>query len=171
MTSTPTPYRSTYAVVLMLLLLVVTPLVFGALVHGYDGKNYTASGGMDATNGTVRVDDAWVDAPAGVSTGAHADLRLQLANDSGRGDALQGVSTPVAAQVRLLLHGKPVQSLHLKPWSAPDLEWPTHGAGIELVGVNRPLKAGQWFPVTFRFQHSRPITMQITAGPLAHGAR
>ena len=171
MTSTPTLLRSTYAAILMLLILVVTALVFSARAQGYDGKDYTANGGVDATNGTIRVDDTWVDAPSGVSTGAHANLRLQLANDSGRGDALQGVSTPVAAQVRLTLHGKPVRSLHLKPWSARDLEWPTHGIGIELVGVNRPLQVGQWFPVTFRFQHSRPITMQITAGPLAHGAR
>jgi copper(I)-binding protein len=170
---TPAPVRSTYVVVLMLLLplVLVVTLVFAAAARNYDGKDYTANGGVDATNGTIRVDDAWVEAPTGMTAGAHADLRLQLVNDSARGDALQGISTPVADHVRLILRGQPVRRFRLTPWSARNLEWSTPGTGLELVGVTRPLQPGQWFPVTFRFQRSRPITMQITAGPLAHGVR
>jgi copper(I)-binding protein len=172
---TPTPARlkSTYAVVLMLLalLLFVVTLVFGPWAQGYGGKNYVVEGGVDATNGTIRVDDVWVDAPAGVRMGAQASLQVQLTNDSGHSDALLGVSTPMVTHVQLKLHDKPVRRLLLKPWTARNLEWHSDGAGIELVGWQRPLKTGQWFPVTFRFQHSSPITVQITAGPLAHGGR
>lgn len=170
MTSSTAPHRSTFAVLVMLLVLVVIALFGAAAGRGYDGKDYVSGGGTDATNGTIRVNDAWLDVPTGVAPGAQAPLRVELANDSGRQDSLRVVSTPVAAVVRLVLHGKPVRRIGLAPWSARDLEWPTGGAGIQLVHLNRPLRAGQWFPITFRFQHSAPITLQITAGPLGRRA-
>ena len=175
MSSTTAPRNwPTVAVVLMLLVLLVVPgllVVLGGWAGSDDGKNYLPDGGVDGTNGTVRIDDAWVHAPDGVPTDARADLRVQLTNDSRHGDALVGVSTPVAAHVRLLLHGKAVRRISLEARGARDLEWPSHGSGIELVGLHRPLQVGQWFPITFRFQRSSSITMQISVGPLGHGTR
>ena len=174
MTSTP-PARSwsIVAVVPMLLVLVVVALHGVWTAQSYDGKDYVPEGGVDAANGSIRVDDAWLHAPDGVRSGGHADLRLQLANDSGHGDELTGVSTPVAAQVQLLLHGKPVRRISVESWGARDLEWPPRGTGtgIELVGVTRPLTVGRWFPVTLSFQDSAPITMQVTTGPLGQAER
>lgn len=163
--------KKTRRLPLLMLVLLALALEASACGQSYDGKDYSARGGEDATNGKVALDDVWIDAPAGVPAGARTGLRLYLANDSGQRDALTSVSTPIAERARLVLHGEPVHRITVGAWSARDLEWRSNGDGVELTGLKTAVQPGQWFDATFRFQHSRPITMQITVAPLGAGSR
>jgi copper(I)-binding protein len=120
-------------------------------------------GGVDAIVGQLRLDDVWVDAPTGVEIGATAPLRVALTNDSATADALIRVSTPVAAAVRLERDGRAVDRLDIPAWAQTNLERDT---GLVLGGVRRPLRRGQWFPVTFTFARAGSVTVLVTAGPL-----
>jgi hypothetical protein len=66
-----------------------------------------------------------------------------------------------------MLHGKTVQRIPVGAGEALDLEWPRTRDGVELVGLTSTVEPGQWLDATFRFAHSRPVTMQITVAPLA----
>jgi copper(I)-binding protein len=122
-------------------------------------------GGVDAGSGQVVIDDMWVDGPRGLTTGTDAPLRLTLTNESPTtADALVGVSSPVAARAVLLRDGRTVSSIPVPAATQVDLEWRT---GVELEGLRRDLRAGQWFPVTLTFSRSAPVTTLVAAGPLA----
>lgn len=152
---------------LMIPMLLALAVGAGGCGSGYDGKDYVPSGGVDAGNGRIILNDVWIDGPHGLPAGADAGLRLDLANDSYRPDALTGVSVPLAQHARLMLHGKPVRRIRVGAWGDRDLEWRSQRNGVELLGLRRALKPGQWFYATFRFQHSAPVRMQITVAPLA----
>ncbi len=155
-------------VALMTLLLAVGVAGCGS---GYEGKHYVPGGGVDAANGRMTVDDVWIDGPHGVPAGADTGLRLYLANDSHRADALTGVAVPVARRVRLMLHGRPVHRIPVGPWSGRDLEWRSNRDGVELSGLRRTVEPGQWFWAVFRFQHSRAVRLRVTVAPLAPPVR
>jgi copper(I)-binding protein len=123
------------------------------------------AGGVDATTGQVVVDDIWVAGPYGLTAGSDAPLRLTMTNEaSTAGDALVGVSTPVAARAVLQRDGKDVDRIALPAGAQTDLEWRT---GVELEGLRGGLEPGQWFPVTLRFARAAPVTVLVAAGPLA----
>lgn len=123
------------------------------------------AGGVDANTGQLVIDDVWVGAPQGLAAGSQAPLHLTVTNESsGTADALVGAWTPVATHVVLLRDGQPVRSIAVPAGTQTDLEWRT---SIELEGVRRDLRAGQWFPVTLRFARSAPVTALVAAGPLA----
>jgi copper(I)-binding protein len=122
-------------------------------------------GGVDATTGPVVIDDIWVDAPAGLTAGADAPLRLTMTNRSTTtGDALVGVTTPVAERAVLLRDGRTVPSIALPAATQTNLEWLT---SVELDGLRRNLRPGERFPVTLTFSRAAPVTVQVAAGPLA----
>jgi len=123
------------------------------------------AGGSDADTGQIVIDDIWVNGPDGVSAGADAPLQLTMTNESTTtGDALVGVSTPVAERAMLERDGHPVARIDIPAASQIDLEWRT---GVDLQGFRRSLTPGQWFPVTLRFGRAAPVTVLVTVGPLA----
>jgi copper(I)-binding protein len=127
---------------------------------------YVPSGGVDARTGTIRVDDIWLDAPQGVAAGGRAWLRLDLANDGLSGDALVGVSTPVARWVTLHHGDRLVRHIALPVGEPADLETTN---GIELAGFRHAVKPATWFPVTLRFAHAGVLTVDVAVGPLGSG--
>jgi copper(I)-binding protein len=163
-------HRTRRAVLTALMLLTVA-LGAGGCSSGYEGGGYVPSGGVDSGNGKVTLDDVWIDGPHGLPAGADTGLRLDMADNSHRRDALTRVSVPLAAHARLMLHGRPVPRIDVAAWGDRDLEWRSNRDGVELIGLKRAVKPGQWFPATFWFQHSRPVTMRITVAPLAPEAR
>ncbi len=123
------------------------------------------AGGVDAATGQIVIDDIWVDGPQGLTAGADAPLLLAMTNESTTtGDALVGVTTPVAERAVLLRAGRTVTSIAVPAATQTDLEW---RAGIELEGLRRNLRPGQRFPVTLAFSRAAPVTAQVAAGPLA----
>lgn len=144
-------------------------LLATALLHGCGDPKQDeslAQGGVDASVGHMTLDDVWVAAPHGVAAGGSAPLHMAIANESGRPDALVGVSSPVAGRVVLERAGHPVARLTAAPGQLTDLE---RSRTVVLEGVRRPLHVGEWLPITFQFARAGGVTVSVTVGPL--GAR
>ena len=151
--------------------LLVLTLAAGALTGCSWEKDqsgpYDPQGGVDASNSSIIADDVWLDAPNGVSAGGSAWIRLSLDNEGQTGDALVGVTSPDVRQTSLQMAGKPVKKIDIPAGQDVDLE--SGGSGVKLTDFQRDIKAGQtWFPITLTFEKSAPITMTVTAGPLAN---
>ena len=108
-----------------------------------------------------------LDAPNGVSAGGTPWIRLSLSNESQTGDALVGVTSPDVRQASPHMAGNPSGRSTFQPvrmWI-----WNGKVQASKLTDFRRDIKAGQtWFPITLTFANSAPITMTITAGPLAN---
>lgn len=151
--------------------LVVLTLAAGALTGcSWDNDQsgpYDPQGGVDASNSSVIADDVWLDAPNGVNAGGSAWIRLSLDNEGQTGEALVAVTSPDVRQTSLQLAGKSVKKINIPVGEDVDLE--SGASGVKLTDFRRDTKAGQsWFPITLTFEKSAPITMTITAGPLAN---
>lgn len=116
--------------------------------------------------GSVRVGDAWARAtPPGVSVGA---AYLVVDNGGDKPETLLGASTPVASEATL--HATVVQGTTVKmvPLGTPVIEpggslrLAPSGAHVMLMGLHRPLKPGDHFPLTLRFEKAGPITVDVT---------
>ena len=127
---------------------------------------YVPDGGVDATHGSVMLQDVWIDAPHGAPAGADTGLHMYLDNGSNHRDALVKVSTPIARSVRLMRNGDPVTRLPIGVHQARDLEWRTDHDGVELLHLRHAVEPGQWYPITFTFTHSPVVRMRVTIAPL-----
>lgn len=127
---------------------------------------YVPDGGVDASHGSVMLEDVWIDAPHGAHAGADTSLRMYVDNGSDHSDAIVKVSTPLARSVRLLRDGHPVQRLPIGIQKTQDLEWHKGSDGVELVHLKHGVQPGRWYPVTVRFAHSPAVTMRVTTAPL-----
>jgi copper(I)-binding protein len=150
--------------------LAVLVLAAGALTGCDYGSSssgpYVAQGGVDAGNSSIIANDVWLDAPNGVPAGGSAWMRLSLDNEGHTGDALVGATSPDVRRTSLQLAGKPITRIDIPAGEELDLE--AGGSGVKLDDFRRDIAAGQtWFTVTLNFEKSPPITMTITAGPLA----
>jgi copper(I)-binding protein len=123
------------------------------------------AGAAAAESGAVEVSDAWARAtPAKAETGA-AYLTLKAA----AGDRLVGLSTPVADKAEL--HEMTMDGSVMKMRQLASLDLPAakavvlkpHGTHIMLIGLHQPLKNGQSFPLTLRFDKAgaREVTVAI----------
>jgi copper(I)-binding protein len=150
--------------------LVVLVLAAGALTGCDQGPSatgpYVPQGGVDASNKSIIADDVWLDAPNGVPAGGSAWLRLSLDNETQTGDALVSVTSPDVRQASLQMRGKRVTKVDIPAGEDVDLE--SGASGVRLDGFQHAIKSGQtWFDITLTFEKAPPITMSITAGPLA----
>jgi copper(I)-binding protein len=114
----------------------------------------------------VTVEHAWARASSG-KTGA---VYLTLV-DHDASDRLTGASTPVAAMAELhqsvseggVMKMRPVENgLPLAPDQPATLS--PGGYHLMLMGLTRPLKAGESFPLTLTFEHAPPQTVQVLVG-------
>lgn len=124
-----------------------------------------ADGGNFTTSGQVLLDDVWVDSAQAIEKGQDATIRLTLANNGSRADALVSASSPAAGSTSLSLDGKDVEQLEVGPQQSVDLE-ANNSSGVVLHDLRSPIKPGVYFNVTFRFAHSLPVTLAVTVGPL-----
>lgn len=110
------------------------------------------------------VHQAWARASAGAATTGAAYVTLM---GGAHPDALVGVSTPIAgmAEVHETINDNGVMKMR----SIAVLPVPAHqmvtfapgGYHIMLMGLKQTLVAGQAFPLTLRFAHSAPVTVDV----------
>jgi copper(I)-binding protein len=116
-----------------------------------------------------QVDHPWARASAGAATTGAAYLTI---TDHGQPDRLTGASTPVADTAELhesmsdmgTMKMRPVDGLTLAPGTPVKLA--PGGYHVMLTGLKAPLKAGDTFPLTLRFEHAPPLTVTIAVEPL-----
>jgi hypothetical protein len=118
----------------------------------------------------VAANEAWARAtPGGATTGA---TYFMLTGGS-QADALVGVSTPAAATAEVhesfndkgVMKMRPVASIPIPAGWMVTLA--PGGFHIMLIGLTTPLAAGASFPLTLRFQHASPVTVQVKVRSLA----
>ena len=114
---------------------------------------------------SVQIDHAWArPTPGGAQNGA---AYMTIA-EKGDADKLVGVSTPAAAMVEVhetiddngVMKMRPVRGLALEPGKPVALA--PGGRHIMLMGLKAPLKVGDTFPLTLRFEHAAPVTITVT---------
>ncbi|HXX51890.1 MAG TPA: copper chaperone PCu(A)C [Xanthobacteraceae bacterium] len=136
-------------------------VIFAALIAGAPAA--LAQGNEDSA---IAVEQPWARAtPAGAQTGA---VYMTLNNKTSAADRLTGASSDVAAQVRVhemavvdgvmqmrqLADGLPIPaggSVTLKPG----------GYHVMLIGLKKPLVAGETFPLTLTFAKAGNISVTI----------
>ncbi|HTZ35175.1 MAG TPA: copper chaperone PCu(A)C [Stellaceae bacterium] len=118
-----------------------------------------------AQDAGVKIENPWARAtPAGAQTAAAYATLL-----APQGDRLVSVATPVAKQAQLhsmsmeggVMKMRQVDGVDLPPGQAVSLK--PGGYHIMLMGLAKPLEAGQSFPLTLTFAHAgaRSVTVPI----------
>ena len=122
---------------------------------------------------SVRIDRPWARATAGNVTNGAAYVTL---TEQGAADRLVGVSTPVAASADVhetindggVMKMRSVGALALEPGKPVTMD--PGGKHIMLMGLKAPLKAGDKFPLTLRFEHAAPVTVTVVVEGLGSGS-
>jgi copper(I)-binding protein len=132
-------------------------------------------GAFAADSSGIAVDHAWARPTIGSSTTSAAYFTV---TDTGAADRLISVTTPVAsrAEVHESFSENGVMKMRAVPGVALDPGKPVHfapgGYHVMLMGLKQPLKPGDSFPITLRFEHAPEMTVSVTvqqvAGP-GHG--
>ena len=131
----------------------------------------------DQSQSQIQVKDAWARATPGKAENGAAYLTIV----SPVSDRLTGVSTPVAKQAEL--HNMTMEGGVMKMRPLADVDLPANqpvtlkpgGVHIMLMGLNRPLKPGETFPLTLSFEKGgqREVTVAVeragAMGPHAGG--
>ena len=126
-----------------------------------------------AATGGIRIEDAWARAtPPGVRVGA---AYLLLTNQGGQ-DRLLSVSTPIAERAEMHITTMEDGMMRMRPMRAVDLaggetvRFVPGGRHFMLIGLEKPLREGDSFPLTLTFEKADPIetTVQVRR---AKGAR
>lgn len=138
--------RRTLVATLALLPLAGPALVTPALAHSYKA-------------GGVRVGHPW----GRPSDGPEADVFVALLNTGEAPDRLIGATTPVAAAVTIVdeVEGRlsPVETLALAPKRPVPMR--PGARALRLSGLVRPLKLGDRFPLTLRFERAGAVEVEI----------
>jgi len=116
-----------------------------------------------------QVEHPWARASAGAAKAGAAYLTI---TDLGEPDRLIGASTPVAASAELHESMAEMGMMKMRPVAGLDLAQGkpvTLGPGgyhLMLMGLKEPLKAGESFPLTLRFEHAPPLTVTVAVEAL-----
>ncbi|MFZ0021558.1 MAG: copper chaperone PCu(A)C [Acetobacteraceae bacterium] len=130
--------------------------------HKTDGSYHFTIAPADASG--ISIEHAWARATAGTASTAATYLTV---TDNGQPDRLVGVSTPVSTSAELhetirdngVMKMRPVAAVVLEPGKSAVLS--PGGYHVMLVGLKRPLRAGDSFPLTLTFEHAQPITVTV----------
>jgi hypothetical protein len=117
-----------------------------------------------AAQDAVTVRDAWARASAGATATGAAYVTLA---GGATADALTGASTPVAATAEV--HESSMQGGVMRMRAVPSIPVPAGravtlapgGLHIMLMGLKRPLAAGDSFPLTLTFERAPPVTVDV----------
>jgi len=112
----------------------------------------------------VMVEQAWARASAGNATTGAAYVTLKA---GAQPDRLVGVGTQAAATAEVhesftengVMKMRPVPALPVPPGQTVTLA--PGGYHIMMTGLKQPLVAGQSFPLTLRFEHAQPVTIDV----------
>lgn len=123
-----------------------------------------AAGAASAQTGQLEIDNAWARAtPGGAAIGAaYVTIRSPTA------DKLVAASAPVAKKAELhtmsmegmVMKMRPIAGLDIPAGQAVTLS--PGGTHIMLVGLAKPLKTGQTFPLTLTFEKAGSRTVNVT---------
>ena len=119
-------------------------------------------------------------APATPAAATSAAAYVTVHNVGATSDQLLRVSTPLAAQVQMhrsqldggVMRMRPVASLEVPIGGS--IEMSTGGTHLMLIGLKRPLKAGEQFPLRLEFARAGVLEAMVKvlpAGGAAHGAQ
>jgi copper(I)-binding protein len=116
----------------------------------------------------IEVEQAWARAtPGAVKTGA---AYLTLANKGTDADRLLAMSTPVADSASLhemkmedgIMKMRPLAAVAIAPGQTIELK--PGGNHIMLEGLKHPLKEGEHFPLTLKFEKAGPREVEVMVG-------
>ena len=121
---------------------------------------------------TFQVDHPWARASAGAAKNGAAFLTVTA---KGAGDRLTGVASPVAATAELhesiddkgVMKMRPVAGVALEPGKSVTLA--PGGYHVMLMGLKAPLKAGDSFPLTLKFERAPELTVTVKVEALGGG--
>ncbi len=144
---------------LPLLLAVPSPIVAPALAQTHPPA---------AMTGSVTVQNPWARASAGQTGNSAAFLTLV---GTGPADRLVSASAPVATKVELhettmdgnIMRMRPVQGIDVAPGKPAELK--PGGLHIMLIGLTRPFRVGENFPLSLNFAHAAPVTVTVKVAP------
>lgn len=125
-----------------------------------------------ASQRAFQIDHVWARASAGNARNGAAFLTL---TGQGSPDRLVGVSSTVAESAELhetiddkgVLKMRPVAGIALEPGKTVTLA--PGGRHVMLMGLKAPLKQGDSFPLTLRFEHAAPVTVTVTVEAIGGG--
>ena len=139
----------------LLAILVVTLVVLGPLPSAI---------AAEATVGKITIPDPWARASTG--GGRPAAAYLSIRND-GAEDRLMSAWSPVAGKVEIhqsKMEGGVMKMVGAAPLRVPagaTVEMKPGGYHIMLMGLKRPLKKGQIFPITLTFEKAGTVEVQV----------
>lgn len=163
---------------------VVSPTTVQSVIQGL--KSIVATGGLvvcvatpahaDAANG-VTVRDAWSRAtPPGITIG----VAYFVIDNRGPDDRLLRVSSPIAKHAELHVSTLDDGVMKMLPLEAADVgrraivKFEPGGKHVMFLGLQRPLKGGDRFPLTLSFEKSGSVRTMVRVfgvGQSPHGAR
>jgi hypothetical protein len=125
--------------------------------------------------GKIRVDAPWARASAGTTGAVYVTVR----NDGDMPDRLVGASTPAAAKAEL--HAMTMDGNVMKMRGVAEIDVAPHGTAelkpgglhIMLMELKAPLKPGETFPLTLKFEKAGdvPVTVAVQGmGAMGPGA-
>ena len=138
-------------------------LVAGAAV-------FPAWAGSTSHGHAVTVDGAF--ARATIGAGKTGATYLTIHNPTGEADRLVGAATSAAKRAELHTHLHENGVMKMRPIEA--VEIPAHGMAelkpggdhLMLMGLKAPLRMGDAFPVTLRFEKAGEISVMVRVGPV-----
>jgi copper(I)-binding protein len=92
------------------------------------------------------------------------DIYGPFLNSGGSADAITGVSSPSAAEVKLVIWVRGLQIANALPLALPPgtpIALGPQTRFLRLYGASQTYKAGDEFPVTFHFQHAPDVTIKV----------
>jgi copper(I)-binding protein len=125
------------------------------------------------SDGTVRVNGAWVRLPAAKSGPGGAYFRLEAGSE---GTRLLGVSSPMVRRIEL--HETSMDGSMARMKRRKDIEFPSRGELVfepggrhaMLFGIGAGVKPGDRLPLTFSFNVAPPVTVDAEVrGPADDG--
>jgi copper(I)-binding protein len=115
--------------------------------------------------------------PPGATVGAAYFATLE--NNGGRPDTLVGATTPVSTSVEMhnmnvdaqgVMRMREVDGIAIAPKASIKMR-PGMGFHLMLVGLKNPLKEGDTFPMSLRFEHAGKVDVKVyVQTPRAQGA-
>ena len=165
--STPRPSRRPGRRAAAALVAGLLPLVLTACGAGQDAQTYQERNGADNSDtavGAIALRGLAIEAPtSGLShpAGSDVDVVLTLTNADDAEDRLLEVTTPAASEVELLVEQE------AEPVVVPALGTTAGTVTLRLVGLTSELRQGEYVPMTFRFERSGSVEVNVpvaTAG-------
>ena len=137
-------------------------VIVAAFVLALSAFSATAAEGIKL--GEMMIYDAWARASAGPAPNGAAYVSI---HNHGPADRLIGVSTPVAARSEPHAHVMEGDIMKMRPSGPIDIGAAARvrlepgGRHVMLMGLKAPLKEGETFPLTLRFEKAGEITLTV----------